>query len=201
MDTFALSEPPVPDGLPALCRVLALASLLLFGCLGSALAAGEVTFSWRANPPEDNVIGYRLYYGPQSRFDASGHLRPGFHYDRFIDFTEYERCDGHDPQLCEQLTAGDVVCQDLWGDNPRCTVSGLTGPLYFAMTAYNAQSESDYTRELFLQPPAGSSLPGSSGTTLPPPGTTPTSGHISPATAHNLQQVFSLLLLDKKQSP
>ena len=30
-----------------------------------------VTVAWEANSPEDNVKGYKIYYGPQSRFDSS----------------------------------------------------------------------------------------------------------------------------------
>ncbi|HEB49312.1 MAG TPA: hypothetical protein ENI89_01770 [Desulfobulbus sp.] len=189
MNTVSLSELPLPDCLSAFCCFLVLALLLLSGGLADALAAGEVTFSWRANPPEDNVIGYRLYYGTTSRFDSAGRPRPGFHYDRFIDFTEWERCEGGDPQLCQALAAGEVVCENLWSDTPRCTLSGLTGPLYFAMTAYNAQSESSYTREIFLPPPTASA-PATPGTSLPP-----APGQVSPAIAHTLQQIYSLLLL------
>ncbi|HFQ90719.1 MAG TPA: hypothetical protein ENK27_11660 [Desulfobulbus sp.] len=189
---MALSDLPLPDGLSVFSCFLVLVLFLVSGSLTGALAAGQVTFSWRANPPEDHVLGYRLYYGTRSRFDSTGHPRPGFHYDSFIDFTESERCDGSDPQSCEALSAGEVVCENLWGDTPRCTVSGLTGPLYVAMTAYNAQMESDYTHELYLPPPpAAASPPVAGGPNLPP------SARIPPGTVHMLQEVYSLLLLKK----
>ncbi len=186
MNSVALSEVSLPGGLSVLWCFLAFFLVLLAGGLPSACAGQDVTFSWRANPPEDNVIGYRLYYGPESRFDASGRLRPGFHYQKFIDFTEFERCDGADPLSCDALSSAEVQCEGLYSDTPRCTVFGLTGPLYFAMTAYNAQAESSYTRELQLQVPVALASP-------PAPGTG--SGTVSPAAARALQQVYSLLLL------
>ncbi len=189
MKTIVIPDFPLPDSLSVLCWFLVVSLLLLTGPATSALAAGELAVSWRANPPEDNVLGYRLYYGATSRFDSTGHLKPGFQYDRFIDFTESERCEGSNPQSCEALTAEDVVCENLWGDTPRCSISGLVGPLYLTMTAYNAQEESAYTRELYLAPPvaASTSVPGTS----PPRDSTP----IPPGTARMLQKIYTLLLL------
>ncbi|GEM_PF-927444 len=186
MNSAALSEVSLPGDLAVLWCFLLFFLVLLAGGLPSALAAQDVTFSWRANPPQDNVIGYRLYYGPESRFDASGRLKAGFHYQEFIDFTEFERCDGADPLSCDALSTAEVQCEGLYGDTPRCTVSGLSGPLYFAMTAYNAQAESSYTRELQLQPPIAQASPSIPGTGR---------GTVSPAAVRALQQVYSLLLL------
>jgi len=54
------------------------------GGVSAAQASQQVTFSWRANPQDDNVVGYRLYYGPGSRYDGDGHLKSGFSYDYYL---------------------------------------------------------------------------------------------------------------------
>ena len=113
-------------------------------CAGVApVNAGEgVSFSWRANPVEDEIVGYRLYYGNMSRFVAGN-------YDFYIDFTTLQRCPAsNNGSECEPLPDDAVTCQDLFRDNPHCTVYDLQGSVYLAMTAYNAQTESDYTQEL-----------------------------------------------------
>ena len=109
----------------------------------SHVQAGEgVSFSWRANPVEDEIVGYRLYYGQESRLAASS-------YEYYIDFTSWERCPaGQDGFGCEPLPADAVTCQDLFLETPTCTVFDLQDRLYFAMTAYNAIAESDYTQEV-----------------------------------------------------
>ena len=109
----------------------------------SPVQAGEgITFSWRANPVEDEIVGYRLYYGQESRFAT-------FSYDYYIDFTSWQRCPaGKDGLGCEPLPVDSVTCQDLFQETPRCTVYDLQDRLYFAMTAYNAHAESDYTQEV-----------------------------------------------------
>lgn len=136
---------------PAVLRTLAavLFLLALGGGFGPAHAAEYATFSWLANPPEDNVIGYRLYYGSASRFNPDQTLKTGFTYDYYIDFVESKRCvdDGTDAN-CLELSFADFQCDNLYGDAPLCTVKRLQGLQYFAMTAYNAQAESDFTREL-----------------------------------------------------
>jgi len=111
--------------------------------LSPAQAAEGITFSWRANPVEDGVVGYRLYYGPESRFT-------GAHYEYYIDFTSSESCPAATNGYgCEPLAADAVSCEDLFRETPKCTVNGLSGGLYFAMTAYNAHAESYYTHELY----------------------------------------------------
>lgn len=120
--------------------------LLIIFCvvadISTPLAAEGITFSWRANPPEDNVIGYRLYYGPESRFS-------GGQYERYIDFMSSESCPVSTSGYgCEPLTDGAVACENLYLETPTCTVNGLPGGLFFAMTAYNTQAESDFTHEL-----------------------------------------------------
>lgn len=136
---------------PAVFRTcIAVASLLLFGGgYMPALAVEYATFSWLANPPEDNVIGYRLYYGSESRYNLDQTLKSGFSYEYYIDFVESKRCiaDGTDAD-CLELSDGDFQWENLYGDQPLCTIKKLQGLQYFAMTAYNAQAESDFTPEL-----------------------------------------------------
>ena len=62
-----------------------------------------------------------------------------------------------------------VFCEDSFRETLKCTINDLPGGLYFAMTAYNAQAESDYTNELHTS--------------------------VSPQKLAVLQQVYSLLLL------
>jgi hypothetical protein len=38
------------------------------------------------------VIGYRLYYSSESRFESNGKPKTNFSYDYYIDLTESERC-------------------------------------------------------------------------------------------------------------
>jgi len=112
-------------------------------------AEGQATFSWRANPQDDNVLGYRLYYGPSSRLDSGGHAKSGFSYAYYLDFAQSQRCriTKSDP-VCETYSASEVDCEGLSGERPKCTLHGLGGWRYFTMTAYNAQAESGYTTEL-----------------------------------------------------
>lgn len=119
-----------------------LVALLVSADLSPAQAAKGITFSWLANPVEDEIVGYRLYYGPESRFTAG-------HYDRYIDFTSLQSCPaGTNGYGCEPLTDNAVSCKDLFRETPKCTVKVGSGDWYFALTAYNAQAESDYTKEL-----------------------------------------------------
>ncbi|MCL7486567.1 MAG: hypothetical protein M8357_00135 [Desulfobulbaceae bacterium] len=128
-------------------------TIFVFVSGSPAVAAipGQVSFAWQANPPEDNVIGYRLYYGGYSRFDSSGKPKSNFSYDYYIDFAELERCytDGSGVS-CRILSSEELQCVNLNRDVPTCTISNLHGSLYFALTAYNAQAESTYTPELNL---------------------------------------------------
>lgn len=139
---------------PAVFRTAAavLLFLLLGGGFVPARAVDRATFSWLANPPEDNVIGYRLYYGSESRFNLDRTLKTGFTYDYYIDFVDSKRCvaDGTDAD-CQDLSVADFQCANLYGDQPLCTVGKLHGVQYFAMTAYNAQAESGFTRELIVR--------------------------------------------------
>lgn len=113
---------------------------------------GTVTFSWQANPTKDYVIGYRLYYGSGSRFNSNGTLKSNFSYDHYIDYSELKRCDIYSSGTsCEILSPKELQCENLYQSSPKCTVFNLRGPLYFAMTAYNAQAESGFTSELKLK--------------------------------------------------
>lgn len=114
--------------------------------LAEAKLLKDVAFKWRANPPGDHVIGYRLYYGGTSRFKSNGK------YDYYIDFATQKRCvvTNTGTTSCKFLSSNELKCNNLYGNNPKCTVSNLHGHLYFALTAYNAQVESGYTRELKL---------------------------------------------------
>ena len=119
------------------------------GAFSRAAAADKVTFSWRANPLEDNVIGYRLYAGPSSRFVSAGVTKSNFSYGFYIDFADSQRCQlTASGPVCETYTSDEVSCVGLYGETPKCTLNNLEGRYYFAMTAYNAQAESDYTGEL-----------------------------------------------------
>lgn len=125
-----------------ICHASIVGILLVIIFLSPVQAAKGITFSWSANPVEDEVVGYRLYYGKDSRFT-------GGNYDRYIDFTSLESCPADTNGYgCEPLAANAVSCEDLFRESPKCTVNGLSGGLYFAMTAYTSQEESDYTNEL-----------------------------------------------------
>ena len=131
--------------LACFCRKIAhvsAAAFLLVAFFISPVQAGDgVTVSWHASPVEDEIVGYRLYYGAESRFTAGG-------YDYYIDFTSWEYCPANgDGVGCEPLD-DTVSCENLYQDYPTCTVRDLRGHLYLAMTAYSAQEESGYTQEL-----------------------------------------------------
>ena len=140
--------------------------IYLFCGLGTAEAA--VSFLWQANPPEEEVLGYRLYYGTSSRYVVGG-------YAQYIDFGSLQRCpaDGHGLG-CVPLGTDAVTCENLYRDSPKCTVNDLSGHLFFAMTAYNATSEGEYSAEVEYVPP----------------------GTISPKLIMTLHLVYSLLLED-----
>ncbi len=165
MDSLpALSGPRFPWGLVLFSIIMSLAGVL--GCgVSAASTSRPATFSWRANPQDDNVIGYRLYYGPSSRFDSGGHLKSGFSYAYYVDFANSQRCRiTKSGPVCEPYSANEVQCEGLNTDKPKCTLYGLWGFQYFTMTAYNAQAESAYTRELKsnLSAGSGSSVPAAS---------------------------------------
>ncbi len=108
----------------------------------------SVTFQWQANPADEYVVGYRLYYGSQSRYNDDGSLKENFSYTQFIDFMDQVRCSGSDYSYCEALSTQDLQCENLYTGTPLCTVNGLSGTLYFTMTAYTNTAESSFTSEL-----------------------------------------------------
>ena len=115
----------------------------------SAHAVDHATFSWRANPQDDAVLGYRLYYGSSSRYDAAGRLKSDFNYDFYLDFAEEEICRvTSSGPVCAPYDESLVYCEDLAGEQPRCTLHNLSDWKFFTMTAYNAAAESPYTTEL-----------------------------------------------------
>jgi hypothetical protein len=121
----------------------------IYGTCSFASATDQATFSWRANPQSDDVVGYRLYLGSQSRFDEHGLVKQNFSYASYLDFTGSKRCALTDSgPVCETYTEAEVDCEGMNGATPSCTLHNLAGKYYFAMTAYNAQAESDYTAEL-----------------------------------------------------
>jgi len=118
------------------------------GTIACAAPLGGATFQWQANQAEEYVTGYRLYYGPQSRFKSDGTLKVNFSYPQYIDLTEMTRCSGSDYSSCEILSSTDLQCINYSSATPSCTVNNLNGTLYFAMTAYSNTAESGYTQEI-----------------------------------------------------
>lgn len=137
---------------PFIAAMVMVSFFLISGASVCAYGVEYASFSWHANPPEDNVIGYRLYYASESRFNLDQTLKSDFSYDYYIDFVESKRCvdDGTDAD-CQDLSDTDFQCFNLYGDTPLCTVYQLRGMQFFAMTAYNAQAESDFTPELSVR--------------------------------------------------
>ena len=141
---------------PAWIRRTALSVYVLFLlhvlAAGAQAAVNSVSFTWKANPPDENVVGYRLYYGSVSRFLVNGVEKVNIPYTYYIDFTEEMRCEADGGATnCEPLGSGDIQCINLFGDTPTCTVFNMRDRTYVAMTAYNAQEESDFTEELVVR--------------------------------------------------
>jgi len=119
---------------------------------GSAYAenSDNITFNWKANPSSENIVGYRLYYGMKSRFNENGSTKFNFQYDYCVDFTELLRCSGSNYYDCVDLGPAQLECQNISSANPKCTLKNMKGQKFFALTAYNYQSESSFTHELKL---------------------------------------------------
>ena len=88
----------------------------------------------------------------QAGLTRTGPSRPVFPTITYIDFAESRRCvdDGTDAN-CQDLDPDDIQCENLYGDAPLCSLKKLQGRQFFAMTAYNAQAESDFTPELSVR--------------------------------------------------
>jgi hypothetical protein len=114
----------------------------------SAHALKQISFSWQANPPEEYVLGYRLYYGKSSRFTSDGVPKANFSYEYYIDLFQSERCTATG-SWCEPLDTTELQCDGQQSETPRCTLFNLQDQrLFFALTAYSAETESGYTQEL-----------------------------------------------------
>jgi len=152
--------------------VLLLFTLLVFLGVTSHGALAAVTFVWQASPQQDDIVGYRLYYGSQSRSVIGD-------YEQFIDFSTLQRCpvQGSD-YACQPLTTGDITCENLYRDTPKCTVNDLNDHLFFAMTAYNSTLESEYSDEVEYRPP----------------------GWISPRVGRTLHLIYSILLDEDRRN-
>jgi len=147
--TPSLVRPQFPEGIALALCVSLCCWLGINATCSFASAADQATFSWRANPQSDDVVGYRLYLGSISRFDERGLVKQNFSYASYLDFTDSRRCTLTDSgPVCEMYTEAEVHCEGMKGTTPSCTLHNLAGQYYFAMTAYNAQAESDYTGEL-----------------------------------------------------
>ncbi len=148
MDTLpSLSDPRIFGG----AVLFLLCSFVFCGTIGVPVvqASEPLTFSWRASPTDDNIIGYRLYYGSSSRFAYGGKLKSGFSYTYYLDFVHSQRCRTTvSGPVCEQYKDNEVRCEGLNTERPKCTLYGMGGYKYFTMTAYNSQMESNYTKEL-----------------------------------------------------
>ena len=109
----------------------------------------NITIQWRANPPEENVKSYRLYYGSQSRFDSNGNLKSDFSYDYYIDLADSLRCNNQESDApCEYLYPDELSCDNIYDTNPNCTLTNLDGTLYFSITACTDSLESGFTHEI-----------------------------------------------------
>lgn len=127
--------------------------LLLLSGSADAYTNGRATFQWKANSPQENVAGYRLYYGTKSRLDANGKPKSNFSYDYYIDLAESVRCNNLSySNDCEYLAPNELSCKGLDAGSPSCLLSNLKGTLHLAMTAFNASQESGYTKEIKITP-------------------------------------------------
>jgi hypothetical protein len=129
-----------------LCFLIA---FMAFSAPAEASVPGQLSFRWQPNPPEENVVGYRLYYGTQSRLDANSKAKTNFSYDYYIDLPESRKCDlRNGTALCEVLDSTELKCGNLFGSAPTCTLFKLHGTLFFSLTARAATVESSYTNEI-----------------------------------------------------
>lgn len=142
----------------------------------SPIKAEDLTFSWRSNPVEELIFSYRLYYGPESRYETVGisFLKNDFLYEYFIDFVLELRCpvdNSNSIEGCEQLPPGTVSCKNsfwprypgdpgypegpeylggpVYSEYQQCTVLDLPSQSYFTLTAYDGyEAESYYSAEI-----------------------------------------------------
>ncbi len=151
-------------------RILVAFLLVFVLCLTSAKASinGDLTVRWQPNPPHENIIDYRLYYGSQSRYNTNGTPKANFSYDYFIDLTQAIRCNNLDDNApCEALDYSELSCQNLADGSPSCTLSNLRGTLYFSLTACSTNLESGYTQEVRMGSAPNTSGPSQQGNIVP----------------------------------
>ncbi len=120
--------------------------------VAQAKASSGATFRWVANPAHENIIGYKLYYGKKSRYDSAGNEKTNFKYDVCVNFYERKRCTGKNFSNCEKLSSKELKCKGLSSNDPQCTLTNVNGGKYFSLTAYNADDESSFTREVTQTP-------------------------------------------------
>jgi hypothetical protein len=133
--------------------VFLLFAVFLHAGPADAYTKGRASFQWKANPAQETVAGYRLYYGTKSRFDAAGKPKSNFAYDYYIDLAESVRCNNLSySNDCEYLAPNELSCKGLDSGSPSCSLANLQGTLHFAMTAFNASKESGYTKEFKIAP-------------------------------------------------
>ena len=82
-----------------------------------SFGAQSVTLAWDANPPEDNVVGYRLYYGSTTtgEYTASIDISGGLLQTPVVDLVE-----GRTYYFA--LTAYNSCCESLFSDEVVYTV-------------------------------------------------------------------------------
>ena len=174
----AITTNPEPFIFKRACQILVACLLLVALSVSSNVfpaKAEDLTFSWRSNPVEELIFSYRLYYGPESRYETVGISFPknDFLYDYFIDLVLELRCtvDSSIDIGCEQLPPGTVSCQNsfwprypgdpgypqdpeylggpVYSEYQQCTVLDLPSQSYFTLTAYDGyEAESDYSAEV-----------------------------------------------------
>lgn len=114
----------------------------------------SISFTWDPNI-EENLVGYKLYYGKQSRFDES--LDPEA---RTAELTK-KNCNGNQKCIDSWLNyctdPADQMCDYDWFDYDdnidiknmvECTITLPVGTYFFAVTAYDDKFESKFSKEL-----------------------------------------------------
>ena len=121
MAAYSLVSPAVHDAMRTALRNLIIILIILptFFGLSSGTLAATITLAWDSNPPEDEVVGYIIYYGTASgryrwavdignmaSYDLTG-LTPGVTF--FIALTAYDRFDNESYFSNEVWGVGTVI--------------------------------------------------------------------------------------------
>lgn len=134
----------------------------VFSYFTSFSSAWALTFYWTANPVDEYVFGYRLYYGAESRYDWGEEgisLKSDFSYDFFVDPFFGKQCPAGtvDYSDCVDLDPDAMSCipspRDWLGSQGeiQCTMNGdLPNQVYYSsIRAYNINGEEgDFSQEL-----------------------------------------------------